>query len=144
MIGGFNRYYLSTVSSHDLKTNTWSLNSHRLNKARCNAASCLLADHVYLFAGFDNRFLNSIEKIDAASIVSSNKITAWRIIKVPRNILSPRIDPAVTRLNENEIAILGGFANQDCLCDVVIFDVRTGKCKKVVNGGVKTFTAVNN
>ena len=74
-MGGFE---LKTVSSHDLKTNTWLVNPPPMREARDSAGACLLQGIVYVFAGrvsnYDTTgvqssvFLNFIEKIATESL----------------------------------------------------------------------------
>ena len=88
--------------------------------------------------------MNSIEVISETSLVSESNVR-WQLIDVPKNILSPRYRPAVAPLNESEIAILGGFDDdENKLSDVVIFNTTTKKCKKVTDGGNYKFMAYGN
>ena len=128
---------LKTVSSHNLKTNTWSVNLSQLNEARFASSACLLAGNAYVFAGANSdggqTYVNSIEKIATDSLFS-NGPDCWTLIKVPQNVFTPCKNPAVAPLNDTEIAILGGY-NEGRLGDVLIFDTNTEKCVKVVTEG---------
>ena len=82
VIGGEN---LKTVSSHNLKTNTWSVNLCTLNEDRQSPSACILAGNAYVFAGRNgaNRsYLNSIEKVAADSLFSNGQ-DFWTLIQVP-------------------------------------------------------------
>ena len=59
----------------------------------------------------------------------------WRLIRTPASTLTPRYQPAVAPINQNEIAIMGGWASEGYsrLGDVVLFDTRTKKCETVVS-----------
>ena len=135
VIGGNN---LKTVASHNLKTNTWSVNLSQLNEARFAASACLLAGNAYVFAGKNSdTHLNSIEKIAADSLFS-NGPDCWTLIKVPQDVFTPCTNTAVAPLNDTEIAILGGY-NEGRLGDVLIFDTNTEKCVKVDTEGSLLF-----
>ena len=125
--------FLSTVSSHDLPTNTWLVNLPQLNYSRAYAASCLITGYVYVFAGtgYNRLELDSIEKICSSSL-ASNAPASWALIVVPPDILRPRFSPAVASLNDYEIVIMGGHDGVNNLCDVVLFDTRTNTCQNVV------------
>ena len=67
--------------------------------------------------------------------------TSWTVIKVPQNILTPRQNPAVAPINDNEIALLGGLG---FFGDVIIFDRKTETCKKVMNENNYRFRCIGN
>ena len=98
-----------TVSSHNLNTNTWSVNLSQLNIVRYRASACILAGNAYVFAGKyrGDWYLNSIEKIAVDSLFS-NGPDPWTLIDIPQNVFTPRFNPVVAPLNDTEIAILGG------------------------------------
>ena len=52
---------------------------------------------------------------------------------MPVETLEPRYQPAVAVINQQEVAILGGWSKQGFsrLGDIIIFNSRTNKCKKV-------------
>ena len=59
----------------------------------------------------------------------------------------PRGEAAITVLNKDEIAILGGYdVGYDCLFDVVILDPKTDQCRVAVEPGQQPnfFIAKNN
>ena len=105
------RYGLKTVSSHNLKTNTWLVDLPQINKTRYFASACFLAGNAYVFTGYDADFrthLNSIEKISKDSLFSRSQ-KFWTLIEVPHNVLTIRILTAVAPLNDTEIVIMGGY-----------------------------------
>lgn len=65
-------------------------------------------------------------------------------------MLIPRWNPAVSRLNSNEIVVMGGMSNEDdvvsCLGDVVLYNVTTGALEKRVHNfkGLTQFQATSN
>ena len=130
VIGGIK---LKTVSSHNLKTNTWSVNLSQLNEVRIGASACILAGNAYVFAGRNESYLNSIEKIAVDSLLS-NGPDLWTLINMPQNVFTPRKNPVVAPLNDTEIAILGGhYENFSFKGDVLIFDTTNDMCVQVVN-----------
>ena len=50
----------------------------------------------------------------------------------------------VAPLNGHEIVIMGGYKGGSLLNDVIIFDIRTNSCKKVVTAGNMKFDALTN
>lgn len=116
---------LSTVSSYDILSDSWSGNLPKLNVTRCSASVCLLKATIYVFCGnYNGECLNTIETISETSLVSS--FTAcWQVIEVPRNILTPRFHLAVAPISDTEIAILGGWTGDTALSDVVLFKTTT-------------------
>ena len=78
VIGGLRE---KTVSSHNIKTNTWFDNLSQLNEVRYKSSACLLAGHVYVFFGaygYED-YLNSIEKITTDSLFSRSQ-NFWTLI----------------------------------------------------------------
>ena len=51
---------------------------------------------------------------------------------------------AVAPLNAHEILIMGGYKGGSKLNDIIIFDIRTNSCKKVVTAGNLKFDALTN
>jgi Kelch motif. len=63
-IGGFDgENYLSTVERYDEQTNEWVFVSP-MNYARCTLSAVSSGDfqHIYVFGGFDNGPLKTVEK----------------------------------------------------------------------------------
>ena len=118
-----------------------------LNEARRNAGACSLGANVYVVAGNNgNRTqLNSIEKLICPA-ESRDKKACWQLISVCSSILSPRYDPIVVPLNTTEFAILGGYGGHShyYLTDVILFEVKTEECKKVVSKSLLKFCAIGN
>ena len=133
VIGGLdNNLVISTrssVSSHNLKTNTWTGNLPKLNTPRVCSAACLLAGNVYVFAGHqEEEEFHSIEKIASVSLIPGGS-TMWTRIIVSQNIFTRRHNPGVAALNDTEIAILGGWSdNSDAVLDVIVFDTTIEIC----------------
>ena len=113
---------LSTVSCYEIAKNTWECLKPKLNIARRSASACTLKGMIYLFCGSDKnyRFLNSIEMISETFLVQ-NSTSTWQLIEFPQDILTPRTKPAISPLNDTEIAIMGGYYG-GYTSDVVVFN----------------------
>ena len=146
-IGGFSdNNRLRSVSSHILLTDTWVSNLPQLNQNRLDAGSCVCAGQVYIFAGEGDSWsqLTSIEKISVSSLIANGRDT-WLTFEMPQSSsLSPRCNPAVAPLNDNEIAIMGGRLNDKWFVDVVVFNTRSKKCQQMVAGEAYKFQAASN
>ena len=125
--------YLSTVSYYDIAGNTWKGLKAKLNIARIAHSACTLNGIVYVFCGYGDDYLNSIEMISESSLLA-NATTLWQLINVAENILTKRSTPAVAPLNDTEIAILGGWNKPNSLSDVIVFNTTTKTCQKVSAG----------
>ena len=100
-IGGSGTKILSTASTYDINSNTWTVNLPKLNTARKCASACVLQAFVYIFFGWHSLGnLNSIEIISIASLFPKS-IARWLLINLPQNVLTPRIYPAVAPINDN-------------------------------------------
>jgi len=64
-------------------------------------------------------------------------------VKVPTEVFTPRRNPLVTALNDSEIVIMGGTDGENCLSDVLVYDIDKKECQKVADGVFK-FTSDNN
>jgi hypothetical protein len=110
-----------------------------LNEARYHASACSLGGNIYVIGGYcgdhtfvSNRFLSSIEKLSNPSL--SRHAASWKlIIQPPDSVLLPRRFTIVVPINAYEIAILGGDGDgTESLSDVILFDIKTEKCKKEI------------
>ena len=71
---------LFSVSSYDIKRDTWQIDLPKLNTARDAASACVLKANVYVFCGMDDyRAMNTIEVISEFSIFSESTAT-WSLI----------------------------------------------------------------
>ncbi len=111
-----------------------------MNVSRRDHASCAIGRQVYVFCGTagDSRItLNSIEVLDLHTkmTIENKKQWHWRLIRAPASTLQPRYQPSVCPINQNEIAILGGWASDGYsrLGDVVLFNTRTKQCTLAVS-----------
>ena len=82
---------------------TSGLESFLISQGRDGTAGCLLATHVFVFAGKKSvsEKLSSIEKISAASLIGNE---------------TSQIYPGVARLNDTKIAIMGGLNKRNKFC----------------------------
>ena len=124
---------MDTVQRYTLAVDKWQLMPN-LNVARRNAGACFQGGSIYVIGGEGKRdvCLNSIEKLDLENA------TRWQLIKLTKGNLHPRSDPVVVAQNSQEIVILGGHVGLEDQTDIVLFDTRTYKCKKVARGVFKS------
>ena len=116
---------LSTVSCHDIASDTWECLNSKLNIARHRHSACVLNGTVYVFCGVGNTYgngsyLNSIYVISETSLIQKSTAT-WQLIEVPQNILIPREFPAVAPINDTEITIISGLFECKYLSDIISF-----------------------
>ena len=155
---------LGSVSRYNIDKDQWERGTPKLNVPRSFAAACSIGDNMYTFAGVDsdNKYLNSVEMMANVSTVATSgrkkkaweNIPAfggvvlaradWELIKPPKEVFTPRRNPLVVPLNQNEIAILGGYGENGGLSDVLIFNVTSKECHKVADGGDYKFMSDNN
>ena len=104
-------------------------------RGRWASSSCVLAEYVYTFAGHQGQYINSIEKLKVKGAPGPES-SAWQAIP-PSSSFTPRAWPVVCPLNDFEIVIIGGDIQDgyQCFNDIFIFEVGTGRCKKVGEGG---------
>ena len=81
-----------------------------LNNGRQCHATCATADAVFVFCGFaeNDISLSSIEMLEPRQ-----KRARWQLIDVSSQILTPRFGLGVATLNPFEIAIMGGYQDDD-------------------------------
>ena len=106
-------HHLSTVSRYDIAKDIWESGLPQLILARNKHSACVLQAKVYVFCGrlinncIGYSYLNSIEVIRETDLVPHSQ-ARWQLIEVSESILAKRACPAVTAINDTEIAILGG------------------------------------
>lgn len=146
VMGGFQKgaTLQRNVSRYNLGKDQWELGTPALQVARRVAAACTIGDNIFIFAGYDSdnfQHLLSVEKLNVPEIVRG---AAWELIQLPESVFAPRTALAVIPINESEIAILGGCAkNNNYLSDVVVFNVKSQACHKIIEEG-KGFASPNN
>ena len=119
-----------------------------LNIARYNASACSLSGNIYVVGGRNdiNREINSIEILSNPTPTKDK--ASWKLIQPSESILSPLVNSVVVPLNANEIAIMGGShfhrGKYQDLNDVIIYDTKTEKCKKVVSSCPLRFFSYEN
>ena len=142
---------VSTASYYEIAKNTWKRLDAELNIARHSHSACTLNGIVYVFCGIadgseyvGSSYLNSIEWISENTLLAdkkktfwefiTNATTRWQLILVAENILRKRAFPAVTPLNDTEIAILGGRYVIAEIKDVIVFNPTSLTCQNVEAG----------
>lgn len=145
LVGGMdsNRVTLKSTFRHDIANNKWE-SMPELKQARDRASACSLGGKVYVFAGYGwNMCLNSIEKLNNPNLPKDQ--ASWQLIEPPKDILSPHSYAIVAPLNKTEIVILGGFDDKNYPHNnIVLFNIRSERCKKVANKEPFKFLAQEN
>ena len=82
---------------------------------------------IYTVGGLDvyDRFLNSIESINAKAIVNNSLkvyIVGWKLIQPPPDIFPCRSRALVCQISDNHIVIFGGFGGEGKRDDGFLFD----------------------
>lgn len=116
-----------------------------MNVARKDHSSCALGRSVYVFCGTTHGHFESLNSIEMLN--SLRNPTHWKLIPAPRATLAPRYQAAVSVINDNQIAILGGWSKESAQRhgDVVLFDTQQYSFEKVVtDGGPVSFNAQAN
>ena len=118
VIGGENvTPYLSSCEIYHSKIDTWEkiadLNEKRLSMGCC----CLESNYIYVIAGFNEKYLSSIERY-----CLSLPDQGWKILEIEKTSkkFTPRQNCAVVPLNDSKILIFGGY-NDKLLNDTFVF-----------------------
>lgn len=126
---------LASVERYDTVSGSWEP-MPSLNVSRFRHASCSMVDTVYIFCGQagNRKYTNSIEKLSRSG-AAQTATALWQVIDLLSSALTPRIQPAVCKLNGSQIAILGGQdSNHELLGDVYTFDVKRRTTEKTSEG----------
>ena len=110
-----------------------------LNIPRMYLASCSQGNAIYAICGYGDEedtgkkvCFNSIEVLnDAANPVSAMK--DWECLQIDDIALSPRNSPVAAPINDQEIAICGGYNGALWHGDLILFNTKTGEIKKIVH-----------
>lgn len=110
-----------------------------LEVPRMYLATCAQGTSVYAICGFGTEENNSDKKVAFNTIEvlrnASNEadmIEDWEVIQLAKSALSPRNSPVAVAMNNEEIAICGGYNGAKWHGDLILFNTTTGKVKKVV------------
>ena len=80
----------------------------KMVQGRSKHSSCPIGHRIYVFCGYeDGKLLNSIERMDTRKIATGDAF--WLYIDVPHSVLSVRVEPVVSKLNDTEVVIMGGY-----------------------------------
>ena len=102
-IGDQNRLYNTKWTlRYDLMQSRW-FTECRMISARRQHTSCVLGSNLYVAAGYDSSWLDTIEMLDISS-VSEDK--HWVSVKNPR--IASMFSPWICPLNENELLVING------------------------------------
>ena len=122
--GGEHENGLNTAEIYDITTNKWTA-LPKLNVGRSNHSSCSIDRVIYVFCGYCQSDENSVERLDFDKY---NK--KWQFVKLDFDILTPREMTVAYAVNETEIAIIGGRAD-NYLADVIIYDTQKSSVTKL-------------
>lgn len=129
LTAGWTRRASAKVFSYYLHTDSWH-EEPSLNYARRNHGSCVMGTNLFVFAGWNRDFQDSIECLNLIF-----KQT-WDIFKVKQ--LTKRQCPSVCKIGKDECVIMGGDNCGSQLSDVIIFHGKTRTAKTVQkNCGLK-------
>ena len=104
---------------YDIERDKWVI-APELQLARTYHSGCALGDNAFVFCGTGMRVkLNSIEVLDTRA---DSQI--WRLIDIPEDLLSARVNPVVVAASTNEILIMGGY-NNVYYGDINVFNTET-------------------
>ena len=95
-----------------------------MNKARRSHSSCSLGEHVYVFFGYHESSIESLE-VKAGS--------NWVLI-IGHTPLEDRLDTAVAVLNNETIAIYGGQKIWSSQRDGIVLNVKTKTVRSILGG----------
>ena len=111
-----------------------------MNEEREHHSQCSIGDNLFVFFGFNGSgSLNSIEKINARAVINGSQ-TNWELIEFKSKI-QPRSYTLAAKIDDFEIAILGGQSSKGNLGEVLLFNTESSKVKKVVSSNSNTFQA---
>jgi len=119
-----NRRLSDSVVVFNLETHEFK-ECAKLNEARMNSSSTIAGEIIYVFAGYNAGYLDTIEALDVSS--ASSKWDKFR-----SHNFTPRREALVCSLTAHRILICGGDYS-DPLNDVLVFDTKTKKTRKVAD-----------
>ena len=107
-----------------MRSNEWAI-APAMNEARSAHSQCALGDSLFAFFGCIKRDgreikVNSIERINATEVIDRIS-TKWALIELQSQI-QPRYDTLACQIDDNEIAILGGYDGSNYLGEVLLFN----------------------
>ena len=113
---------IAACEVYDLKENQWKA-APALNDPRCGHSACLLGGKfIYVFGGWNQNYLSSIECLELAE---SKK---WDTIKLSKkhNILKALQCPGMVAVKDHEIMIFGGYKEgEELSTDCYMVDTKT-------------------
>ena len=102
-------------------------------------SSCAIGSMIYTVAGreIDNSSVDSIERLNAKTLLSGTKNTLWEVLNIQNNVMPLMMSSVVAPIGHSEIAILGGnnmrgrLGSLGQLGDVYIFNTHKNELKTV-------------
>jgi len=118
---------LDSCEKYDIKENTWKA-MPKLNNKRCGLSACINGNYIYAGFGWDNEYLNSIERYDIEKCPKS-----WEMVKLAKKqVLHELQAPGMISLKENEILVFGGYKEgEELTAEAAILETKGNIVKKV-------------
>ena len=112
-----------------------------LQVPRMYLATCAQGTSIYAICGYGEDqqggnkkvSFNTIECLkDAHMDARLLEDTEWIVIQVDDTALSPRNSPVAVAINPQEIAICGGYKDNEWYADMILYNTSSEKVKKIV------------
>ena len=139
MVSGEVNYKLSkTVMVFNLQTQKLK-KSADLNQARRESSATGAGESIYVFGGLlgGGGYLDTIEALNVSS-----RSSKWEIIHSQN--FTARRSAVVSSLSEDRILICGGLGDGGWLKDVLVFDTKPKKARKVADAPMTFYNNGNN
>lgn len=120
-IGGENeKGVLKHCEFYNINENKWTVGPE-LKEARCGLSTVVIGNTIYAIGGWDQEYLNSIEKLDL-----DDKDPKWETVKFPKKFgLKPVQIAGVAHLKDEEILIFGGYqVNEALTIEAIVLNLK--------------------
>jgi len=124
-IGGENvNGVLDSCEEYDCKENVWK-NLPKLNQKRCGHSSCVVDEYVYVGFGWNEEYLNSIERLKI------HHSDSWEKFKIGKKQDVPALQVCgMATISKHEILVFGGYKEGEVLNnETFIIDTKENDCK---------------
>jgi hypothetical protein len=125
-VGGENvNGVLDSCEEYDCKENVWKT-LPKLNQKRCGHSSCVVDGYVYVGFGWNEEYLDSIERLKIANANS------WEKFKIGKKQDVPALQVCgMTTIGKHEILVFGGYKEGEHLTnETFIINTKENSCKK--------------
>ena len=111
-----------------------------MNNRRYDHASVTGGGNLYVFGGQGG--LDKLDSIESLNLIDKN-CTAWQLIQANK-AFTARDNPLVCTINSRQILICGGQVDSGFLSDMLIFEIKTGKARKIKDAPFTFWSKYNN